>query len=764
MSLRVSPPWYSRMVWYLTLMIFFAFLAILPVCRAETRVIPCATDGNGHPASFNPPNPYVCMITITTNADGSEDIRIDEPVVTQVSFEYTSIIFSPSDLVTLTADGCVQTAGSGSTWKRYVNPSGGNTGVPPNGLYFGTIKIKGATTANGLLAEGTPVYQLTPPGTAQPVKIFIPSIDTFPGDSLIDLTLGYIDDDYTDQGGNGYWGHDNGNNDQCANTAGNAPSGQYGGPAWVKLHVVHHADNPFGSVIPKEWDLVPHGLDANGLALNPEWGWQVTGGSINSAGNYNSACLPGCSSQHPSFDQAELSWGNLLNHIFGNVCNFDTGPSGHRNWFDATYVGKVFWVTHSGGAFGDDDYNMRILTHTFHANPAGTTLGNQQNGDEINIGMEYDSDETIDNFDQSPFWKSFHNMVDNQGDGPTGQFVNGHDAVVVGLMGFDEMHGGYTELHPVHVLAIRESAPDRVDPAHDRWFFFARNWGDEGECSHLQHYLMDTQLAIQVPPPDAHSGKATLKSTVAFGSGTTLGFFSDKDATFVTFDLPDASAQGMDFGEFELAWESGHAEIREVTPQLLNAAFVQPVSRVNNSYNSAADDQHAGDPEERLQKIWEATTADQRRTFNDLLADIYPAKVRPTRPDLKSKNLDSRPKRPGSIPHLTEIEAKDRLTRDAARFYAWCAATEGKLPTQPSWCADFPPLTILAKDPAKAGQVSLTAHDAGGVGVASIEYSFDGKTWSTYSGPFTPPAGTSKVFYRAKDKKGKVEEAKSKPF
>src|SRR5579863_46301 len=229
---------------------------------AQARTIPCATDGNGHAITFNPDNPYSCTITITKNGDGSEDVRINQPVVDRSAFEYTSIIFSPGDLITMAADGCVQTAGSGKTWKRYVNPSGSSSGAP-NGLYFGTVKIKGATTAGGVLEEGTPITNLATPGVARPVEIFVPSVQDFPGNSRIDLTLGYKDDNYTDHGGNGYWGHDNGDNDQCANTNGNAPHGQFGGSAFVTLHVVHHASNPFGSVIPKEWDLVPNGLDAN---------------------------------------------------------------------------------------------------------------------------------------------------------------------------------------------------------------------------------------------------------------------------------------------------------------------------------------------------------------------------------------------------------------------------------------------------------------------------------------------------------------------
>src|SRR5260370_26276829 len=156
---------------------------------AASRSMPCATDGQ---TGFNPDHPYSCTITITESPDGTEEnIRIDQPYVSGPFFEYKSILFHPSDSITITADGCVQTAGKGDTWKKYVNPSGDQSGpTVPDGLYYGTIKIKGAT-ANGNLLEGTPLYSLTTP-SAPVVPIFIQPIETFPGDSPIDLILGYV--------------------------------------------------------------------------------------------------------------------------------------------------------------------------------------------------------------------------------------------------------------------------------------------------------------------------------------------------------------------------------------------------------------------------------------------------------------------------------------------------------------------------------------------------------------------------------------------
>jgi hypothetical protein len=121
-----------------------------------------------------------------------------EPNVRQRSTEYPQIQFEPGDHVYIEAGGCVQTGGAGLTWKRYVDPAADND------LYHGLISIPGGTA--GLVRLLTMVNQTV--------------VVTERGS----LTLGYEDDDYSD---NGYWGHDNGTGNQCSNV----------GPAWVHLTI-----------------------------------------------------------------------------------------------------------------------------------------------------------------------------------------------------------------------------------------------------------------------------------------------------------------------------------------------------------------------------------------------------------------------------------------------------------------------------------------------------------------------------------------------
>lgn len=763
-----------------------AICLLLGVASAGTKTVPCATDSHGKAVVFNGGNgnPYDCTITITTNANGTEDIRINQPVVgseARNGFRYEAISFSPGDLITITADGCVQTSGSGSTWKKYVNPQGSNSGPHVNnGLYFGTITIGGGVTAHGPLEDRA----LDDLGAAQgnhAAQIYVDVIQKIPGRPNPQvLTLGYKDDDYDDHGGNGYWGHDDGNNDQCANTAPNAPFGSFGGSAFVRLHVVHNAKNPFGPSVARQWDLVPHGLDINGLPLNPEWGWQVNGGTIAKDGVWDASCLAhGCSSQDPQLDQASLTATNWPSHLFANVCNFDTGPSGHHNWFDVTYTGTVRWVEHSGGAFGDDDYNMAINTPIFHFEPpgqtsigfgAGTSFFNTTSGNafgEDSIGLEFDSDETIDHFDQNQFWHTFHQTVDNGSDQDVDNLMDNHDVVVIGLIGFDEMHDGHTEIHPVHALAIREGSPqplvaNTLDPAHDRWFFFVRNWGDEGECSRYQHYLQTDTITLEIPPPvlaianPPHFATATLNKNASqvLGTGTDniVHFFSGKEGTFVTFKLSDAVTQPFAFGEFELSWKAAAGSPGSPGP---HRAPLKRIARPRERETTRV--------EQRLNTIWKGATPEQRQLFHTLVTSISPARHAIVSKALNFEVLAAAPRRAVKAPAVTVGPATEKMQRDAARLQAMCAATGGKLPSQPSWCSEakVPPVSILTTTGGAQGTpvtATLTVYDASGRGLGPVQYSLDGKTWKTYTGPFTLPAGTSTVYHRARDKEDNLEE------
>lgn len=134
-----------------------------------------------------------CSITVTQVDPDTERVVISRPVVSQPLFDYKSIVLLPGEQIGINAEGCVQTGGAGSTWKRYVNPSGSNS----DRLYFGSMEIPGVLNNMRL-------------------STLLGQTITMPEVSPTTLVLRYSDDNYGD---NGYYSHDNGTENQCAGPA-----------------------------------------------------------------------------------------------------------------------------------------------------------------------------------------------------------------------------------------------------------------------------------------------------------------------------------------------------------------------------------------------------------------------------------------------------------------------------------------------------------------------------------------------------------------
>ena len=137
------------------------------------------------------------------------------PVV-NAKFTRSRIMLAKDDQVSIRACGCVQTGGTGKTWKRYVDPTGPNS----DKLYHGVIAL------NNLIIIPPPEPNVTCcansptiPGTLR-ISDMIAAQNRgfkFQASKETPLTLGYEDDNYTD---NGYWSHDDGTENQCRDIGG----------------------------------------------------------------------------------------------------------------------------------------------------------------------------------------------------------------------------------------------------------------------------------------------------------------------------------------------------------------------------------------------------------------------------------------------------------------------------------------------------------------------------------------------------------------
>ena len=427
---------------------------------------------------------------------GKIKCTIDQPNVNQHETPYPTVLFAPKDVVEVTADGCVQTGGHGNTWKRYVNPSGAESDTK----YHGLIRIPTGTKDSALVRINTLIgKQLTVTGAGVDLSQLV-------------LHLGYEDSDYSD---NGYYSHDDGTDDQCKI---DPTHGKDGGPAHITITIFRQV--PADTITSRfDFDVLSNSTDPNGLPYNPFWSWQLKPG--------NQGKKPDTSMCHnfstrgstlgvpdefmsPSFadctDQADTSSVDEPIEINGTLCRYATIPyfgdtfAGHVNWFPVTMEGEAHKVDHGDVfPFGDDDY-----TFTYSSDLQGNPLSvNGRDG----LHIEFDSDETIDNF-TSEEWKKFHDAVDaaqtakalmtecdareiqctaaqraawQQAIDFASTLFTGH-TILTGMFGLDGEHGMKAELHPLYALATRRDAFEN-DPKDDVWLMFVRNQGDEGYCS-----------------------------------------------------------------------------------------------------------------------------------------------------------------------------------------------------------------------------------------------------------------------------------------
>src|SRR5262249_29088999 len=279
-------------------------------------------------------------------ATGKIECTIDKPVVTLSETPYRGIVFAPGDLVYVNADGCVQTGShwwSGSTWKRYVNPSGKDSDHLYHGLVrIPTAKLAGTDVGNSLTRIKNVIGRLiTVTGQGSPVS------DLF-------LHLGYEDDDYSD---NGYHDHDDGTEDQCRT---DTAKGHDGGPAHVTI-TIYRGVSPDPPKSRYDFDVLSSEVDPNGFLLNPHWSWQdkpgnhgkipMTEDMCHNFSKYDRLRRPG-----PNFpdctDQAGLDSVDQPTEPNSTICDlykehavlepifgFHPPFSGHVNWFPVTITG-----------------------------------------------------------------------------------------------------------------------------------------------------------------------------------------------------------------------------------------------------------------------------------------------------------------------------------------------------------------------------------------------------------------------------------------
>jgi hypothetical protein len=352
--------------------------------------------------------------------------------------------------------------------------------------------------------------------------------------------LQYKDDGYAD---NGYWKMDWGILEQSRGME----------EAWVIIIIQHNCTSQT-CLRAKPMDLIPSRFDNNGLPMNPKWAWQILAGTQPPATQiFNFSNKSGGMPK----DNVSLGTNQPTHNNTNPLCASGSTPGqigGHINWKSALYHGTINWDEHSD----DDDYNF----HLFVDNNSGYTLSNNKA-----IIVEFNAGEVAGKA-KSKWWKYFKSIVENENGTALGlspdsypTIINGKEAIVIGMVGLDYAHSGYTELHPAFLMAIHMKS----DPADDVWAIFVRNRGNNGYCGPAMEslFLPGNKLTLSLPAP---ANGPWIMSDIPFGSGLSELQKSHSGISFsflkntinsasLTFTLRPPADESLIEGELHIRWK-----------------------------------------------------------------------------------------------------------------------------------------------------------------------------------------------------------------
>jgi hypothetical protein len=273
------------------------------------------------------------------------------------------------------------------------------------------------------------------------------------------------------------------------------------------------------------------------------------------------------------------------------LCYLEPGSMvhGHVDWTVASATGYVSWLN-----LADDwDYNFRFIPANQADSPRadrGITTNNNEvgNGDATHyIELEFAASEVADSF-QTPWWQGLAKLVDPLNLPELERYIHPKNAdqdpvaITTGLFGLDCEHDCRSEFHPIYVLAIQLNE----DPNDNVWALFARNWGDEGFCSSLNHELRlpQNRMSVLLPWPGAKGVTAETEQVYPATAVPEVSLLQDGQGrglgALVSFVLGAAADRGLTETVIHFRWSGGAAlpprtRIVSTTAELESHAEVQ---------------------------------------------------------------------------------------------------------------------------------------------------------------------------------------------
>lgn len=316
-----------------------------------------------------------------------------------------------------------------------------------------------------------------------------------------------------------------------------------------------------------DFDLTSKTNDANGSPDGPRWAPQPQ----NLPPTENSTCKKtnaqpyeaGCTDQAKYLVQ---DTGEGLNGLLCSLFGDSSSINGHADWTVASARGGIGWLNFAA----DGDYNLLLVPERgFGLTEKNNKLPN--NGGKY-IEVEFDSSEFAGRFG-TPWWLEFALLADKgQEEGNYKEIQDYLHAdsvlahgVVYGVFGIDCEHGCRSEIHPAYAVAIQV----KESKDSNQWAIFARNWGDEGFCSHLDHQLnlSSVQNAIRMVLPYKSAAGPKIKDDYQVGlSGRdvsqcpTFNFLQDEGEE-ITIPLPAPGEQGLTDIFVDFQWPEGASPV-----------------------------------------------------------------------------------------------------------------------------------------------------------------------------------------------------------
>jgi hypothetical protein len=447
-------------------------------------------------------------------------------------------------------------------------------------------------------------------------------------------------------------------------------------------HSLQHRWSPTPPPLPspplKEFDLSWTERDENGLPVNPKWGSQLSQPPVLPLSSDGDLCAPAPQTCTMQGKATFIDWAPTPSVCrFGVATHFlDAGPfAAHVGWLVATYTGAI--RPSSPPISEDQDFNFIFLPDS----DAGLTAKNSTDGGSRYIELELDSREVKDRFGL-PFWKDFGRLSTEAAcvdpaltAGECGRAEQEVErtwvrqgklsrAVVVGLFGVDCEHGCKSELHPVYALAVETD----VNPRHNEWAIFARNWGNGGLCSTSTHELEARRLTIRVPPPSESATPTVQSAGFAFsGDRVAAPIFQaprSDGGLLVTFDLAAPARRGLEELVLAIDWNTDTATAASQAPAAAArraqvapppSERVQPLFRyVNDFVNALPADQ--GVRSRTRAKLVTALKTTRLPGIVVVTDDQLDKAVKPSDPVAFGPKLDQTPR--GTVTHADNREDK----------------------------------------------------------------------------------------------------------